>query len=169
MEKLDEILKVLPQNSAKGISVDEIAEKKRIHRTTAYRYLNSLELVGKVENSHGKWYSKTGEQTIKPLEKEIVIELPLQKNQWRQIGILDLQAKESEKVGFKDLAEDIRVLLAREKETRTIRITGKNVDDLALESLKNSIQQAVEQNSRFNLRSLFKGFKRPRDNKPQKE
>jgi len=160
MEKLDKCYKVLPQSSAKGISVDEVAKKLGVHRTTAYSYLNSLELMGKVENQHGTWHAKTGEQTIKPLEKEIVIELPMPKGEWRRIAFMEAQAKEFERLKF-PLAEDIRILLEKFRETRTIRIKGKNVDDLDLEKAASFIQQANERSSKVSLRGLFKSLKRP--------
>jgi len=65
------------QSSTKGISAVEIAKKLGKHRTTVHGYLTTLEYMGKVESKHGLWYAKTGVQTIKPLEKEIVIELPM--------------------------------------------------------------------------------------------
>jgi len=160
MEKLDKCYKVVPQSSAKGISADEVAKKLGVHRTTAYSYLNSLELMGKVENQHGTWHAKTGEQTIKPLEKEIVIELPMPKGEWRRIAFLEAQAKESERLGLSLLAEDMRIVLEKFRETRTIRIKGKNVDDLDLEKAANFIQQANEESSKVSLRVLFKSLRK---------
>jgi hypothetical protein len=160
MNKLDKCYNVVLQSSAKGISAVEIAGKLGIHKTTAYNYLNSLELMGKVESEHGIWRAKTGEQTIKPLEKEIVIELPMPKGEYQRIAFLEAQAKEFERIGFSLLAEDIRILLEKFRETRTIKIKGKNVDNLDLEKLGELIQQATKKSSRFNLRGLFKGSKK---------
>jgi len=42
------------------------------------------------------------------------------------------------------------------KETRTIRVKGKNVDDLDLEKLGKLIQQANEKSSKINLKGLLK-------------
>ena len=97
--------------------------------------------MGKVESEHGTWHAKTGEQTIKPLEKEIVIELPIPKNQRRQIGAMEAGAKELEDLKLNQTAEAIRILIEKFKETRIIRIKGKNVDDLDLQKLTNSIQE----------------------------
>ena len=44
-------------------------------------------------------------------------------------------------------------------ETRTIRITGKNVDDLDLEKVANLILQANEKSSKLNVKKLIKKFK----------
>lgn len=157
MEKLDKCYKVVQQNSAKGgINVAEIARKIGVHRTTAYGYLNSLELMGKVENEHGTWRAKTGEQTIKPLEKEIVIELPTPKDQWPNIALMEILAKDCEKANLPKTAEAYRTVLENHAKTRTIRITGKNIDDLNLQNLANLILQANEKSSKVDFRSLFK-------------
>ena len=147
------------QSSAKGISVDEIAEKLDVHRTTAYDYLNSLELQKRVESTQGTWRVKTGEQTIQPLEKEIVIELPISKNEWQREAFAEGL---SNLVGGSD-PEDrniIKISLEKMKETRTIRIKGKNVDDLDLEKLEKLIREANERSSKFNLKRLFKRVRR---------
>jgi IS30 family transposase len=158
---------VVLQSSAKGISAVEIAKQLGKHRTTVHGYLNTLELMEKVENQHGIWRAKTGEQTSKPLEKEIVIELPLPRNQWLHIGLLEAQAKELERAHFLQTAEIYRILLEKLRETRTIKIKGKNVDTLDLEKLGNLIQQANEKSSKVNLRGLFKSLKRSRANNSQ--
>jgi len=168
MAKLDEVLKVLPQSSAKGIDADKIAEKLKIHRTTAYRYLNSLELMGKVEDERGIWHAKTGEQTIKPLEKEIEIELPIPKNEWQRIALLEAMANDWAE-NFSETSNVYRIFLDKFKETRTIRIKGKNIDDLDLEKLGNLIQQANEKSSRVSLRGLFKSLKRSHTDSSQRE
>ena len=169
MMKLDECYKVVRQSSPKGISAVEIAKQLGKHRATVHGYLNSLELMGKVESEHGIWRAKTGEQTIKPLEKEIVIELPLPKDQWRQIALLEILAKDCERENFAETAKTYRILLETLRETRTIKITGKNVDTLDLEKLGNLIQQANEKSSKVNLKGLLKSLRRPRANKSQKE
>lgn len=164
MEKLDKCYNVVLQSSAKGISAVEIAKRLGKHRTTVHGYLNSLELMGKVENEQGIWRAKTGEQTIKPLEKEIVIELPMPKDQWQRIALLEALAKDCERENFPETASIYRILLEKFRETRTIKIKGKNVDDLDLEKLGNLIQQANKKASKVNLRGLFKSLKRSHAN-----
>lgn len=85
---MDRVYKVVQQSRTKGINAAEIAKKLGIHRSTVHRNLVSLELMGKVENTGGMWRAKTGEPTIKPLEKEIVIELPIPKNQLNYVARL---------------------------------------------------------------------------------
>jgi biotin operon repressor len=159
MIKLDKCYKVVRQNSAKGIRAVEIAEKLGIHRTMVHRHLNSLELMGKVESQQGIWRAKTGEQTIKPLEKEIVIELPLPENQLQRIVALEMLAKDWE-VAFSETDNPPRIFLEKMKETRTIKIKGKNIDDLDLEKLGNLIQQAYEKSSKFNWKGLLNRVRR---------
>jgi hypothetical protein len=163
MEKLDKCYKVVQQNSARGISADAVARRLSVHRTTAYKYLNSLELMGKVENKQGTWRATTGEETIKPLEKEIVIELPMPKDEWRRMAWLEGQAK------MLGLEEDFGIVLKNFRETRTIRIKGKNVDDLQLEKLANLIQQANQKASKVNLKGLLKSLRRPHVSSSKKE
>jgi len=147
------------QQSNTGKRAIEIARRLGVHRATAHRYLVSLELMGKVEDDRGIWHAKTGEQTIKPFEKEIAIELPMPKKEYRQMALLEMQAREAERVGMPLLAEDMRTLLEKSKETRTIKIRGKNVDDFDLEKLGKLIQQANEKTSKVNLKRLFKSLK----------
>ncbi|MDH5449020.1 MAG: helix-turn-helix domain-containing protein [Candidatus Bathyarchaeota archaeon] len=158
MEKLDRCYKIVLQNSAKGISAVEVARKLAVHRTTAYGYLNSLELMGKVENEHGAWRAKTGEQTIKPLEKEVVIELPMPEKQWQRMAMLEALARDWEAADMPESANVYRISLEKLKETRTIKIKSKNVDDLNLEKLGILIQQAHEKSSKFNWKGLFKSL-----------
>jgi sugar-specific transcriptional regulator TrmB len=158
MKKLDKCHNAVLQSS-KGISADGVAEKLGVHRTTVYGYLNSLELMGKVYSEHGTWYAKTGEQTIKPLEKEIVIELPMPKNQWQQVALLEIMAHDWEET-LPKTTNTCRILLEKLKETRTITIRGKNVNDLDLEKLGNLIQQANEKSSKVSLKGLFKSLKK---------
>jgi len=160
MIKLDKCYSIVLQNGKKGISADEIAGKLNIHRTTAYDRLNRLELMGKIENKHGIWYAKTGEQTIKPLEREIVIELPIPKDQAISIGLLEILAKECEEKSLPKTANIYRTILQTLRETRTIKVKGKNIDNLNLEKLGALIQQANKKSSRINLKGLFKGLKR---------
>lgn len=71
MRKLSKCYDVMQQNSARGIRAVEVAERLNVDKTTAYRYLTSLDLMGKVESKGGLWYAKTGEQTAKPLERKL--------------------------------------------------------------------------------------------------
>jgi biotin operon repressor len=159
MKKLDKCYSIVLQSSAKGISAVEVARKLNIHRTTVYHYLNSLELMGKVESKNGLWYAIIGEQTSRPLEREIEIELPMPKNQLQPVMALEMLAQHSEEKGFQGLANDYKIMLETLRETRTIKIKGKNVDDLDLEKLGSLIQQANRKSSRVDLKGLFKGLK----------
>jgi hypothetical protein len=68
MEKLNSIYKVVLQSSPKGISAIDIAKQlikeKQLkttpekYRTTVHRYLNTLELMGKVYSQKGLWFAK---------------------------------------------------------------------------------------------------------------
>jgi predicted transcriptional regulator len=167
MKKLDKCYNVVLQNSAKGISAVEIARKLGVHRTTVHGYLNSLELMGKVYSEHGTWRAKTGEQTIKPLEKEIVIELPIPKDQMVEVSLLEIYAKHTERKQYSMTAEIFKILLEKLRETRTIKIKGKNVDDLDLEKLGNLIKQANKKSSKVDLKGLFKSLKKSRPDNSQ--
>jgi len=160
MERLDKIYNMVLQSSTKGIKAIEIAKKLSIHKTIVYRDLHSLYLMGKVESDYGVWHTKTGEQTIKPLEKEIVIELPIPKNQWLNVARVEADAKYLEDIGWADIAKIDRIFLDKFNETRTIRIKGKNVDDIDLEKLVNLIQQANEKSSKISLKGLLKNLKK---------
>jgi len=160
MRNLDRCYNAVLQSHAKGISAVEIAKQIGKHRATVHTYLVTLELMGKVKSQQGVWYETTREQTNKHLEKEIVIELPMPKGEWRRIAFMEAQAKEFERDGWTELAGDITILLEKFRETRTIRIKGKNVDDLDLEKAANFIQQANEESSKVSLRGLFKSLKK---------
>jgi len=164
---LGRVYKSVRQSGKKGMRADEIADKLGIDRTTVYPHLNSLRHRRLVESVQGVWSAKTGEQTIKPLEKEITIELPIPKDQWRQIATLEAQINDFEKFEIPDMAEYLRFFLKKFNETRIIRIKGKNVDDLDLEKLGNLIQQANEKSSLSSFRGLFKSLKRPRRQAPK--
>jgi len=164
MDKLDKCYRLVQQSGTKGMRAVEIRDKLGVHRATVHRYLTSLELMGKVESKHGVWFATTEEQTIKPLEKEIIIELPIPKNKWQQIASLSVHAEYLEDLGLPKAAKLRRILLETFNETRIIRIKGKNIDDLDLEKLGNLIQQATENSSKFNFRGLFKGLKKSQPN-----
>jgi IS30 family transposase len=162
MNNLDRCNFVVLQSSTKGgMSAVEIAKKLGKHRTTVHRYLNTLEYMGKVENEHGTWRVKKGQQTIKPLESEIVIEIPIPKKQWVDIALLEILAKDAEEAKFLGVAKTCRILIEKERESRTIKIKGKNIDDLDLEKLGSMIQQASAKSSKINLRGLLKSLKIP--------
>ena len=167
MKNLEKCYNTVRQSSAKGIRAVEIAEKLGIHRTTVHGYLNSLELMGRVYSEHGTWHAKTGEQTIKPLEKEIVIELPIPKDQLVEVSLLEVYARRLERKQLPQTAEIFKILLEKLRETRTIKIRGKNVDDLDLEKLGNLIQQANKKSFKVNLRGLFKSLKKSRPDNSQ--
>jgi hypothetical protein len=160
MEKMDKCYKVVQQSSTRGINAAEIGKKLGIHRSTVHRYLVSLELWGKVENTGGLWRAKTGEQTIKPLEKEIEIELPMPKSEWQRTALLEHMAQDWEKTFPNSPENAYRISLNKLRETRTIRVKGKNVDELDLEKIANLIKQANERSSIAYLKGLFKGFKK---------
>jgi hypothetical protein len=160
MENLDKVYNLVQQSSAKGgINATAIGEKLGMHRTTVHKHLNSLELMGKVESQHGLWIAKTGEHTIKPLEKEIIIELPIPKDEWQRMVLLEHYAKLFGK--HTDESDNVfKISLEKLKETRTIKIKGKNVDDLDIEKVATLIKQANEKSFTVNLKGLLKGFKK---------
>jgi biotin operon repressor len=158
MDNLEKCYNLVQQSSTKGISAADLAKKLDKHRTTIHSYLNTLFYTGRVESRNGLWYAKTGEQTIKPLEKEIVIELPLPKRQWQQEVLLEHTVKT---FGAENDPDNIfKISLDKLKETRTIKIKGKNVDDLEMEKLAELIKQANERSSKINLKGLFKKLKK---------
>ena len=129
-----------------------------MHRTTVHRHLTSLELMGKVESQHGLWTVRKGEQTVAQLEKEIVIELPTPEKEWQKIAMLKTLAHEH---SYRRTANIYSTMLESYKETRTIRIKGKNVTDLDMEKLGTLIQQANEKSSKINIGKFFRNLKRP--------
>jgi len=168
MDKLDSCYKLVQQSSAKGgIKAVEIAEKLGFHKTTIYDQLNSLQFAGKVYSDQGLWKATTGEQTIKPLEKEIVIELPIPKDLMVEVSLLEIYAKHAERKQYSWTAEIFKILLEKLRETRTIKIKGKNVDDLDLEKLGNLIKQANKKSSKVDLKGLFKSLKKSRPHNSQ--
>jgi predicted DNA-binding transcriptional regulator len=158
------VYKSVLQSGAKGIRAVEIADKLGLDKTTVYPHLNSLRHKGLVESVQGVWSAKTGEHVSKSLDKEIVIELPLPKDQAVPIGLLEILAKDCERAKFPQTAEIYRTLLEKLRETRTVKIKGKNVDDLDLEKLSNLIHQANEKSSKVSLKGLFKKLKRSHPN-----
>ena len=89
-----------------------------------------------------------------------MIELPIQKKEWQREALLEAEAKRLDRAGFNLWAEDMRILLEKLRETRTIKIKGKNVDELDLEKIANLIQQANEKTSKPELKGIYKILKR---------
>ena len=160
MDRLDSCYKLVQKSSAKGgIRAVDIARKLGVHKTTVYPYLNSLELAGKVYSDQGLWKATTGEQTIKPLEKEIVIELPMPEKKWQYIAGLELLANSMKDSGLSMSAEMLETIIKNFNETRTIKIKGKNVNDLDLEKISVLIQEANAKSSKINVKRILKKFK----------
>jgi hypothetical protein len=160
MIDLDSCYKLVQQSSTKGgIRAVDIATKLRAHKTTVYHYLNSLRLMGKVESEQGLWRTTTGEQTIMPLEKEIVIELPIPEKKFPDIARLQILADSMKDSGLSMSAGMIETIIETFNKTRTIKIKGKNVDDLDLEKIAVMIQQANEKNSKVNMKGMLKRLK----------
>ena len=109
-----------------GKNANNFAENYRHLRNRLAKKFNRPELMGKVESKHGIWYSTTEEQTIKPLEREIVIELPLPTNKWADIARLQVHADFAESLGLPEVAKMEKTCIEKFNETRTIRIKGKN-------------------------------------------
>ncbi|MHA2408088.1 MAG: helix-turn-helix domain-containing protein, partial [Candidatus Ranarchaeia archaeon] len=142
MKTYDKCYNLVRQSGTKGIKAVEIARKLNMDKSTVHRHLSSLELREKVESTHGIWFAKTKEQTIKPLEKEIEIVFPLPKKHAQIVTLLELQVKQCEDINVSEDADFYRTFLEKYKEMRTIRIKGKNVDDLDLEKIGNMIKEA---------------------------
>jgi hypothetical protein len=154
------VYKVLLRIGAKGIHPQEIADELSIDKTTVYGHLSTLRHMRRAESEQGIWRAKTGEQTNKHLEKEIVIELPMPKNQWQRMALLEALAKDWEGANLPESGNTYKIFLEKFRETRTIRIKGKNVDDLDLEKAASFIQQANEESSKVSLRGLFKSLRK---------
>jgi len=163
---LEECYKLVRQSGAKGIRATELARKMGKDRSTIYDYLDSLEVQARVQNSRGLWFAKTdsanNDQPIVPLEKEIEIILPMPKNKWAGAARLEAHADYADRMGMHGVAKIEKTILKKFDETRTIRIRGKNVDDLDLEKIGNLIQQANEKSSIFNLKGIIKKLRIPR-------
>lgn len=159
LDSLNSCYNVVLQSSAKGINTVDIAERLGVHRTTVHNYLTSLEFRGKIYNEHGVWFAKTGEHEIKSSEKEIIIELPVPKDQLVEESILEIYAKQNAEMQLPQTTEMMNLLLKKLKETRTIKIIGKNVDNLDLASLQSLILDAYETSSKLKSRNLRKHLK----------
>ena len=143
MEKLDSCYSVVQQSSSKGISAREIAEKLGIHRTTAHSYLNTLELMGKVYSEHGLWYAKdVKESSIREKEIELTIELPVLDEDEREV-----EAQLRAIAETYPHAKSIKRYLEARKELRTIKIRGKNIENIK-EELPKLIAEALEKHDK---------------------
>ena len=160
IDKMDSCYKLVQQSSDKGgIRAADIAVKLGIHKTTVYDQLNHLQFGGKIYSDQGLWKATTDEKTIKPLEKEIEIVFPLPKKDWQKFALLENFARDWEKSFPDDKNNLYRITLEKFNETRTIKIKGKNVDDLDLEKVAKLIEQANEKSSNFNLKGILKKLK----------
>jgi hypothetical protein len=157
MRNLHRCYEVVLQNTAKGgITAKDIAKEMDTHKTVVHHLLNTLKAMKKVQDQHGMWRIGPRGQTTEPQEKEIVIELPIPRKEWQRIVALEGAAKLFDK---NDPNGPFKTSLRVLKETRTIRITGKNVDDLDLEKAASLIKEAY-QSSSFSIRNLFRKLTR---------
>jgi DNA-binding Lrp family transcriptional regulator len=158
MEKRQQILGIIQQSSPKGgIKVTEISEKLGWHRTTVYDYVNALYNRGVIESDQGRWRVNTKGREVKPLEKEIIIKLPLPRSEWQRVVLLkDASTKFS--AGRED--NIFKKSLDALEETRTIRIIGKNVDDLDLQKVSELVKEASESSYKVKLKNIFKKSKK---------
>jgi len=158
---LESCYKLVQQSSPKsGIRAIKIAEKCKVAKSTVHDRLNSLYHQGKVYSDQGLWKATTEEQTFKPLEKEIVIELPVPEDKVKDIARLEIIANTLEELDYHPESEKIvRPLIETFKKARTITIRCKNVDELDLEKVAKLIKQANERTSNFNLKGILKKLK----------
>jgi hypothetical protein len=161
MDTLEQCFRLIQQSSAKGISAIEISKKLGKHRTTIHGYLTTLNYTGRVESRNGLWYPKAGQQTIMPLEKEIIIELPMPKNKWYDIARLQVHADYMKNMGMSGVANMENTIIEKFNETRRIRIIGRNVEDLDMEKVGNLILQANEKSSKVSFKRFLKNLKLP--------
>jgi len=151
MEKLDSIYKIVLQSSSKGISAYEIAKqiiaKNQLkttpekYRTTIHRYLNTLELIGKIYNEKGLWYAREQNGSIKPEETIIEITLPPfsePERYWLEKLQRDISLCENEVI-----KKHLQAFLEANIKSRTIfiRIWGSQ----NIEALKDMVSQAVKE------------------------
>lgn len=167
MNNLNRCYDAVLQSSTKGITAIEISKKLGMHKTMVHRNLKTLELLKRVESQHGVWHVRPDKQAPN-LEKEIVIELPTPKDQLQLTVPLELLAKEAELKNYPRLADTYRTVLEKIRETRTIKITGKNVDNLDLEKAQNLILQANQKTSKIDFKGLLKKLKKSHVNDSSK-
>ena len=85
------------------------------------------------------------------------------------MALLEHFAQDWEKTFPNSPENAYRISLNKLRETRTIRIKGKNVDDIDLQKIGNLIQQANEKSPIAYLKGLFKGSKKSRPDIPQQQ
>ena len=138
MDNLERCYKIVQQSSSKGIRAIEVAERLGVHRTTAHSYLTTLELMGKVYSEHGLWYAKDRkDESIGEKEIELTIKLPpLDEEERQREAELRYIAK---KYGLSNLESYLKFL----EELRTIRVKGKNIEDVK-EQLPKLIMETLE-------------------------
>jgi hypothetical protein len=83
------------------------------------------------------------------------------------VALLEILAEYSEEKGLPKTANIHRIFLETLRET--IKITGKNVDDLDLEKLGTLIQQTNKKSSKVDLKGLFKTLKEQLPSKKKNE
>jgi hypothetical protein len=160
---LEECYKLVRQSGSKGMRAAELARKMRKDKSTIYDYLNTLEMRGKLRNSHGLWNAMP-EQTTEsqnpaiPLEKEYVIELPLPMKEWQRVALMKMNMEKYRQMGFTRRENLFKTFFEAFNETRIIRIKGKNADDADMEKMVSLVKQATEKSSKFNLKGLLKGL-----------
>ncbi|MCD6241839.1 HTH domain-containing protein [Candidatus Bathyarchaeota archaeon] len=149
MDNLERCYKLLQQSSSKGIRAVEVASKLGVHRTTAHSYLNTLELMGKVYSEHGLWYAKDRkDESIGEKEIELTIKLPPLDEEERQ------REAELRYIAEKYGLESLKLRLKFLEELRTIKIKGKNIEDIK-EQLPKLIIETLEK-TRKESKSLWK-------------
>ena len=82
------------------------------------------------------------------------------RNKWADAARLQVHADYADEVGFHKIAKMEKTILEKFDETRTIRIRGKNVDDIDLEKIGKLIEQASEKSYKFSFKGLFKGLRK---------
>jgi hypothetical protein len=87
------------------------------------------------------------------------------KNKWFDVARLQLDADYMEEIGFPEIAKMEKTIIEKYNETRTMRIKGKNLDDLDLEKLGNLVQQATERSSGFSLKNILRKIQKSKIDK----
>ncbi|MEM2104516.1 MAG: hypothetical protein QW717_06480 [Candidatus Bathyarchaeia archaeon] len=156
MEKLDSIYKVVQQSST-GISAVGIAKKlgkPESYRTTVHRYLNTLELMGKVYSEKGLWYAKEPkENSIIGKEIELTIELPILD---KEIAVAEAQLRVLCEALKEINADDpLKTFLEALKDARTIKIKGRNIEAIK-EQLPKLIEEALQKQNKLKNKSFWR-------------
>jgi hypothetical protein len=161
MDKRQQCLELIQQSSPKGgITAVELSEKLGCHRTTIYDQLNALYNRGLIESDQGKWRVSSTAQRVQPLEKEIIIKLPLPKKELNRAVLIESTSK----LFDDDPDSPVRILRDKLEETRTIRIIGRNVDQLDLQKVSELVKQATENSYKAKFKNLFTKPKKAKSN-----